>query len=378
MREFDAVRRTLHTPLAVALAVVLCYGLWAAWYAKHHPVRSLAYVSATFQGRPGHSAAIAGIVPTAGNTVGYDGQFFFFIAADPIGARPYLDNAGYRYGRPLYPLVARVLAVGKVGALPWTLLLLGIAAVGAATFALAAVLARMGAPPWYGAIVGAYPGIFNAVSHDLAEPLAYALVALALLAWPRRLLLAAALFGLAGVTRETTLVFPVVLGLWLVLKERRRRDGGVLLAISLLPYVALKAGLAAWLGSLGAPAQARLEPVPFLGLLHQWPWNDYDVQQLLAVVLPGLLAVAIVWWSSRRLTLELCLLAANVLLLVALLPKPTYVNYLASGRVATGVIVAFALCIPALLREGRVAAVWVPVSLWLLPWYAVLPEAVRR
>jgi hypothetical protein len=378
VREFGAVRRRLHTPLAAALAVVLCYGLWAAWYAKHHPVRTLAYVSATFQARPGHSAAIAGLVPTAGNTVGYDGQFSLFIAADPVGARPYLDNPAYRYSRPLYPLTARVVSLGRVGALPWVLVLLGIAAVGVATYALAAILAREGVEPWYGALFAAYPGIFLAVSHDLAEPLAYALVALALLVRPRRLVLASVFFALAGLTRETTLIFPVVIGLWLVLAERRRRNGILVLAISLLPYLALKLGLGAWLGAFGAPQQARLEPIPFLGLLRQWPWSDYDVQQLLAVVLPGLLALGVVWWSSRRLTVELCLLAANVLVLVALLPKPTYVNYLASGRVAAGVIVAFLLCVPALLREGRVAQVWMPLALWLLPWYSVLPEAVRR
>jgi hypothetical protein len=137
VREFGAVPRKLHSPLAAALAVVLCYGLWAVWYTRHHPVRTLAYVSATFQGRPGHSAAIAGLVPTAGNTVGYDGQFFLFVAADPIGARPYLDNPAYRYSRPLYPLTARVVSLGRVGALPWVLVLLGIAAVGVGTFALA-------------------------------------------------------------------------------------------------------------------------------------------------------------------------------------------------------------------------------------------------
>jgi hypothetical protein len=372
------VHRRLHTPLAAAVAVVLCYGVWAAWYARHHPVRTLAYVSATFQARPGHSSAIADLLPTAGDTVGYDGQFFLFIAADPTGARPYLDNPAYRYSRPLYPLTARVVSLGRVAALPWVLVLLGIVAVGVATFALATILARDGVEPWYGALLAAYPGLFLAVSHDLAEPLAYALVALGLLVWPRRLVVASVCFALAGLTRETTLIFPVVLGLWLVLKERRRRDGALVLAISILPYLALKLGLGVWLGSFGAPQQARLEPVPFLGLLRQWPWNDYHVQQLLAVVVPGLLAVAVVWWSSRRLTVELCLLAANVLVLVALLPKPTYVNYLASGRVATGVIVAFLLCVPALVREGRVAQVWLPFVLWLLPWYSVLPEAVRR
>jgi hypothetical protein len=371
----------LSSPLGVALVVTLGYVLWAGWFVHHHPVSSLAHVSSFFQGRPGGSAAIARLEPTAGDTVGYDGQFYEFIAADPIGARPYLDNPAYRYSRPVYPLAARVLAGGQERLLPWTLLLLGIAGVFAGTFALAAVVARSGASPWYGAIVGVYPGSFVAVSLDLAEPLAYGVLALALLTWytrQPRILGAALLFGLAGVTRETTLLFPVTLALWLALRERRFRPASALLGVALAPYVVVKVALAVWLGSWGAARATKLEPLPFLGLVHQWPWSDLEVQQILAVVAPALLAPLLVWWATRTVTPELCLLIVNVVVLVLLLPQPSWTGYLASGRIATGVIVAFLLCVPAMLQSGRVAQVWLPIVLWLLPWYTVLPEAVRR
>jgi hypothetical protein len=369
------------TPLTVALVVALGYVLWAGWFVDHHPVSSLPHVSAFFQARPGGSAAIARLKPTAADTVGYDGQFYEYIAADPIGARDYLDNPAYRYSRPVYPLAARVLAGGQERLLPWSLLLLGIAGVFAATFAVATVLTRSGVSPWYGAVVGAYPGLFLGVSHDLAEPLAYGVLALGLLLWYARrprVLGASLLFGLAGVTRETTLLFPVTLALWLALSERRIRPATVLLGVALAPYVALKIALAAWLGSWGEARAAQLEPLPFLGLVHQWPWSDFQVQQLLAVVAPALLAPIVVWLAARTLTPELCLLIVNVVVLVLLLPEPSWTGYLASGRIATGVVVAFLLCIPAMLRSGRVAQVWFPIVLWLLPWYTVLPEAVRR
>jgi hypothetical protein len=250
----------------------------------------------------------------------------------------------------------------------------------AATFALATVVGRLGASPWYGAIVGAYPGIFLAVSHDLAEPLAYGVLALGLLAWysrQPRVVAAALLFGLAGVTRETTLLFPVTLALWLAARERRFRPAATLLGIALAPYVVVKVALAVWLGSWGEARAAQLE-LPFLGLLHQWPWSDYQVQQILAVVAPALLAPVLVWWATRTVTQELCLLIVNVVVLVLLLPEPSWAGYLASGRIATGVIVAFLLCVPAMLQSERVTQVWFPIVLWLLPWYTVLPEAVRR
>jgi hypothetical protein len=369
------------TPLTVALVVALGYVLWAGWFVDHHPVSSLPHVSAFFQARPGGSAAIARLKPTAADTVDYDGQFYEYIAADPIGARDYLDNPAYRYGRPVYPLAARVLAGGQERLLPWSLLVLGIAGVFAATFAVAAVLTRSGVSPWYGAVVGAYPGLFLGVSHDLAEPLAYGVLALGLLLWYARrprVLGASLLFGLAGVTRETTLLFPVTLALWLALSERRIRPATVLLGVALAPYVALKIALAAWLGSWGEARAAQLEPLPFLGLVHQWPWSDFQVQQLLAVVAPALLAPIVVWLAARTLTPELCLLIVNVVVLVLLLPEPSWTGYLASGRIATGVVVAFLLCIPAMLQSARVAQVWFPIVLWLLPWYTVLPEAVRR
>jgi hypothetical protein len=152
----------------------------------------------------------------------------------------------------------------------------------------------------------------------------------------------------------------------------------VLFCVPFAPYVAVKIALAVWLGSWGEAQAAKLEPLPFLGLVHQWPWSDYQVQQILAVVLPALLAPVVVWLATRTVTAELCLLIVNVIVLVLLLPKPSYAGYLSSGRIASGVIVAFLLCLPAVLKSGRVGQAWLPIALWLLPWYTVLPEAVRR
>jgi hypothetical protein len=61
-----------------------------------------------------------------------------------------------------------------------------------------------------------------------------------------------------------------------------------------------------------------------------------------------------------------------------LLPRFSYVDYRASGRIATGVILAFMLCLPSLLRRGWVAQTWIVASLWLLPWYTFLPDSLAR
>ena len=48
-------------------------------------------------------------------TEGYDGQFFYYIAVDPAGARPKIDVPAYRYQRILYPLLVRWLSLGQTG-----------------------------------------------------------------------------------------------------------------------------------------------------------------------------------------------------------------------------------------------------------------------
>src|SRR5690606_33211595 len=54
---------------------------------------------------------------------GYDGQFTYWIALEPRpeAVGPRLDVPAYRYQRILLPLVARLLALGLPGLIPWTL-----------------------------------------------------------------------------------------------------------------------------------------------------------------------------------------------------------------------------------------------------------------
>ncbi len=374
------VRAAFGRPLAVACVVLAGYLGWSAYYLHYHSIESVAHVGSQFQGRGHGSAAIDRLAGFPTEAVGYDGQFYYFVALDPAGARSYLDNATYRYSRPVYPLAARALALGQAGAVPWALLLLGFAGVAAGTFACAAILKSEGFSAWYGALYGLYPGLFVAVTWDLAESLAYGLTACALLAWRRddgRLLPAALLFGVAGATRESTLLFPIALAIRLAASRQALR-AAALAGISLAPYLATKVALALWLHGAGAANATHFEPLPFLGLIRQWPWASIHVQQGLAVVIPALVATGLAWAAIRSWTPALCALVANVLVLVVFLPRFSYVDYLASGRIATGVVLAFMPCLPSLLHRGWVAQVWIVAALWLLPWYTFLPDSLAR
>jgi hypothetical protein len=370
--------RALRSPLAVAAVVLAAYVVWAAWFAAHHELVELARVGTEFQSRaPGTSAAIDGLGDDTVGESGYDGQFFLFIALDPGDAKAYIDEPAYRFSRILYPLTARVLALGQADLVPFALLLVNLLAVGAGTLAVALLLRRRGLSPWYAALFGLYPGLFFAVTRDLAEPLAYALAAFGLLAVERRRVLSAAgLFALGGLARETTLLFPLALAAWLAVGRRRFREAAVL-AASVVPYLALRAGLWIWLGSIGNARAQDIELVPFGGLLGQRPWSTLTIEQVYAVVVPALIAVVLAVVSRTR-TSALVPLLANVLVLVVLLPEPSYADYDSSGRIATGVVLAFLLCLPAVARANRLAQAWIVALLWFAPWYSILPTAFER
>jgi hypothetical protein len=71
---------------------------------------------------------------------------------------------------------------------------------------------------WYALVYGLYGGQLAALRTDLNEPLAHALVQLAILAWLRdRRWLAVLFFALAAITKETTLIFLAAYLLFLLI-----------------------------------------------------------------------------------------------------------------------------------------------------------------
>jgi hypothetical protein len=306
---------------------------------------------------------------------GYDGQFSYYIALDPAKARHYLDLPGYRYTRILQPIAARTLAAGDPDLVPWALLLVNWLAIGLGTLALAAWLKRRSCSPWWGAIYGFYPGLLVALQRDLTEPLAYALVACGVYLFDyggrRRLLWAAAAFALAGLTRQTTLVFPAAYAGVLffapvraTLRERLRTDGPPALLVAGLsagPLLVYTAYLRSWIGTI--EGVDPFEAAPFLGLVASSSWElARQPPVIVTVVIPTLLVAAFALRALREHPRhpELYCLLLNGLLFVVLLGRTHYSGgYTAVGRDATGVVVAAVLCAPlfrSLARERPLLA----------------------
>jgi hypothetical protein len=203
-------------------------------------------------------------------SAGYDGQFFFFIAHDPLMLgdwKKHIDRPAYRYQRILYPGLAGAVTFGKAKWIPRALVLVNMVALTLAVWLLARRMVEGGRSAWCGAILGLLPGCLLGVFRDLCDPLAIALLVAAFIAYERRgMFLAPVLVAAALLARETALVAVALLGCEAV--ARRRWRDAALITAAVIPfaawqgYVWLQAGEPSWrggTGNLGAPFVAVVD-----------------------------------------------------------------------------------------------------------------------
>jgi hypothetical protein len=391
-RLAPVARRWLRpSPWRVAAAVLTLYTLGVAVYlGLGHDPRSFVRIGSKFITRSHASAVITSVYDPRyvypADTAGNDGQWSYYLALDPANARYYMDFPAYRYTRIIYPMTARLLALGQPGAIPYTLILVNVLALAGGTWAIAAWLARKGYSAWLALLYGFYPGLFVVLQRDLTEALAYGLVATAIYLYDyggssvgRRMLWAGCLFALAGLTREVTMVFPALYGLAALLQDagplwaRVRaswRQAAMLLGVAFTPFVLYKLFLLAWLGQTGARADLVPSLVPLGGLFALWPWNTQQVVVIPASVLPALICLAAALWAlwRRQWGAEVWALLVNVVLFVLYLAPTSLYLYTGTGRITTGVVLAALLCLPALDRAtgGRRAWLAASTALWFL------------
>jgi hypothetical protein len=318
---------------------------------------------------------------------GNDGQFAYYIALDPGEAKHYLDDPAYRFSRILYPMAARLLALGAPEAIPWALLLINLLAVAGGTVALAAWLSRRGSSPWFALAFGLFPGLLVGLQRDLTEPLAYALVALGVLLFDfggrRGWLAAGAVFGLAVLARQTTVIFPLLFALSLLAgrpsaagedldRRSRVRLSAAFSALAFLPGIAWAAALEGWLGGIGA-GRGNFTLVPLAGFFE--PGWDLARQppEILGLVAPLLVfaGAAVIAMRHGPGRLELACLLANGALGVVFAGPAVGETYTAAGRVSTGVLLAAVLCLP-YLREAT-APVRRSIVVAFVLWLAMFP-----
>jgi hypothetical protein len=240
-------------------------------------------------------------------TEGYDGQFVYYIARDPSPqtVAPLLDVPAYRYQRILLPLLARIISLGNPLVLPWVLALLGILAQAIGTWVVAERLSGWGASRWYALVYGLWAGFVLSIRLDLPEPLAYGLIAGALLLVGReRHGLSWLLYALALFAKEVTIFF-IAAQLFAYVLQRRWRYALALGVVALLPYVLFQGWLWSVFGQPGIGSGGEMatafEWIPFLGILRIGAYSGIYLLAMLLVFGPAIILPS-VWgiWNAVR------------------------------------------------------------------------------
>jgi hypothetical protein len=371
--------------LPVVLCVAVFYAVVVSVRLEQHNALWFVHIGSHFLSAA-HTSDV--IRPSIGaqNAFGYDGQFYFALAADPSHAHDYMGgNAGVVYSRPVYSAVARAASVGSVTTLPYAMLIINLVAVLAGTWAIARWFVKRGFSPWPALLYGLFPGLVVTVFRDLTEPLAFALAALAVLAFDRtrtrRLVLSALLFALAVLTRETIIPFALAGAAALALDDRGRHVGGwwrraaAFAAATCGPLLLWRLVVMLWIHQATQEVgHERGWILPLHGIWSWWPFDGDHWLIALAVTLPALAAGAgaLVLLRRRQSLVPAGLLLVNVLLYVVWLPRAVYIDDSAASRAAIGVVLAALYCLPAWWRapRGRIVVAMGALAL-SIGWYLI-------
>lgn len=327
--------------------------------------------------------------PYVGKGREYDGANYYVMALDPVNARYYVTGGSYYYSRVLYPLAARLLALGQPGLIPYTLILINLISVVWGTVMLAAWLRRKRVPPWFALIYAADSGVFVAFQRDLTEPLAYALLATGIyilqFGGKRRVIWSGVCFALAVLTRDKAAILALVaiLGFFLghdlhlrnfrLPQIRHQLPGTIALAaMTLLPYTALKVFLYLWLHSVTiAPAQ---QVAPFAAMFSARVSGQILLSDVLGAMVPAATCAVLALWSFLRGSRDLSLAALFLLVIVTTVTlNPEYfIDVTGLMRATILVVMATLYALPALDTVTHGNRMW--LYLCAIGWVSMTPS----
>jgi hypothetical protein len=351
----------------VTVAVCLVYAAAVLVVVEWDPMRFVLLGSRYAQGVPNGQQ-------------GYDGQFSYQIARNPLQGWRYVDRPAYRYQRILYPLLARLFALGHRDWIPYTLILANIVAIGLCGFFAAQILDYYDVNAWYALPCGLYVGLLIALRLDTNEPWCHALILASI--WfhvKGKTWLTAFAVSLAMFAKETAIVAFSAFSISFLLSQEWKRIWQLLLAAA-LPFVGYRLLLYDWFGSIGLASggsgATTFSLVPFGGLLRIggdsialspiWPMIVTPL-----VALPSLAAIILAGHSLQQgLWNPLVLMLLGYGLLMIVLPSSTYRELSGTARLSIGLAHSMVLY-GGLRRNRRVldgGLLWV-FSLVLLIWF---------
>ncbi len=274
-------------------------------------------------------------------TWGYDGQFYYQIARNPLGAAQYMDNAPYRYQHLLYGLLAWALSFGQLSLVPYALLLINLFSIIGSVEIVSSLLSKLGLSPWFSLALGLYYGQAVGLAFDTTEPLTYFLVSLGIWYLEKKQIVGSAiLMGLATLSRETALLFPLCFAAYFVWK-RQWKDAITFIDLGIFPLPLFLLVLALIFGHTGVTFAPPFEHIPFAGILYYRHTPHKFWLLLFMLMLPLLGSLGFLAWDLIHLRLNaMSLIWSANLVLIIFMSHSTYVELISSGRVGIAPVLA--------------------------------------
>ncbi len=316
---------------------------------------------------------------------GYDGQFYYQLALNPLrtetvweGLR--IDNTVYRQQRIVYPFLGFMLSFGIQDLVPYTLVFINFLAVLCLYIFGRKLFEELKFKPDYALFLAFYPGVIISFSRSLVEPFALLFLILSLLLLVRkRFYWSTLMLFLAILTKETFLLVAVAAGMvWLFDFFGKRSDLKIKFYYFFVPLL-LWLGWQYWLwtiwGTLPALSGGGNLGLPFQGIyesLNDWfKFDGYGDPIYLAVFLWILLFVFYVLKYLRRCkNLQFFRLGFLIYLIFSIFfTSFIWNNYPSFLRVLSELFLFGLILISQQKRE--------PVVLYLLPLVAVAVAATE-
>lgn len=285
-------------------------------------------------------------------TWGYDGQFYYQMARNPLQAYRYMDNAPFREQHMFYPLVVGILSLGQAVLIPYMLLIVNVLSVVLTVELVSRLLARCKFSPWFSLAIGLYFGQAAGVLFDTAEPFTYFLVCLGvwLIVEKNRFGLAAIMMGLASLAREIAILFPIGY-LCVAVVQKKWQRCAQLVILGILPLLLWLLALRLTFDQTGVTFTRPFEHIPFAGIFFYIHAPKKFYLLILLMFLPTLAGWILVLVDLfrkvfvekgpflQRFSPMYLILGAN-LLMITLMSHSSYEDLVSSGRIATGLVLA--------------------------------------
>lgn len=214
---------------------------------------------------------------------GYDAQFTYFAAFDPLMTRYahapdnysfMMDAAPYRFGRIGHVWLTQLLSGGRWRAFPTAMVWGVLLGVMVSALLVSALSVHAGRSAWWGLTIAAVPGFWQSIQLALPEPIAIAAVLTGTYCWMRGHWVGAAVaFAAALLTRETSVVAVVCVGI-VALRSGTPWRAVALMAASAAPILIWKWHVGQVLFSVWGWDAYFFDPgtigLPFAGMYHAW------------------------------------------------------------------------------------------------------------